>query len=55
MAQQFPLVKAYIGLQEEQKRTTEESIKTQDEKGDALPINAGNAPESIDETANKKP
>ena len=58
MAQQFPMVKAYIGLQEEQKRTTEKSIKTQDEKRDALPIKAGNAPESIDETdetVNKKP
>ena len=55
MAQQFPMVKSYIGLQEEQKRTIEESIKTQDEKGDTIPTNADKAPELIDETANKKP
>ena len=55
MAQQFPMVKSYIGLQEEQKRTIEESIKTQDEKGDTLPTNADKAPELLDETANKKP
>jgi uncharacterized Tic20 family protein len=55
MAQQFPMVKAYIGLQEGQKKTIEESIKTQDKKEDKLPINVKKAPDLVDETANKKP
>ena len=55
MAQQFPMVKAYIGLQEGQKKTIEESIKTQDKRGDKLPINAKKAPDLVDETTNKKP
>jgi hypothetical protein len=54
MAQQFPMVKAYIGLQEEQKRTIKESIKIQDERVDTLPIKADKAAEVIDETENKK-
>jgi uncharacterized Tic20 family protein len=55
MAQQFPMVKAYIGLQEGQKKTIEESIKTQDKKEDKLPINVKKAPDLVDETTNKKP
>ena len=55
MAQQFPMVKAYIGLQEGQKKTIEESIKIQDKRGDKLPINAKKAPNLVDETANKSP
>ena len=55
MAQQFPMVKAYIGLQEGQKKTIEESIKIQDKRGDKLPINAKKAPDLVDETANKSP
>ena len=55
MAQQFPMVKAYIGLQEGQKKTIEESIKIQDKRGDKLPINAKKAPDLVDETTNKKP
>lgn len=54
MAQQFPMVKAYIGLQEEQKRTIKESIKIQDERVDTLPIKADKAAEVIDETENKE-
>ena len=54
MAQQFPMVKAYIGLQEEQKRTIKQSIKIQDERVDTLPIKADKAAEVIDETENKK-
>lgn len=54
MAQQFPMVKAYIGLQEEHKRTIKESIKIQDERVDTLPIKADKAAEVIDETENKK-
>ena len=55
MAQQFPMVKVYIGLQEGQKKTIEESIKIQDKRGDKLPINAKKAPNLVDETANKSP
>lgn len=54
MAQQFPMVKAYVGLQEEQKRTIKESIKIQDERVDTLPIKADKAAEVIDETENKE-
>ena len=54
MAQQFPMVKAYIESQEGQKRRLEESIKIQEGNISKLPIKANKAPDVIDETENKE-
>jgi hypothetical protein len=54
MAQQFPMVKAYIESQEGQKRRLEESIKIQEGNISKLPIKTKKAPDVIDETENKE-
>ena len=54
MAQQFPMIKAYIESQEEQKRRLEESIKIQEGNISKLPIKANKAPDVIDETENEE-
>ena len=54
MAQQFPMVKAYLESQEGQKKRLEESIKIQEENINKHPIKANKAPDVIGETENKE-
>ena len=54
MAQQFPMVKAYIELQEDQKRTINESIKAQEELVNTVPMKTDKPTEAIEETEDKE-
>ncbi|MEN8772198.1 MAG: DUF4339 domain-containing protein [Akkermansiaceae bacterium] len=54
MAQKFPMIKAYVELQEEMQKTIDETLKAQEEMTEAVTGMVNNAAESIDKKGGKE-